>query len=265
MAQQFPPDYFSSGARPRQLKNLRIEEVSSVDVAANPGARVAFHKRGGEDMTAATILRKRREFERATPSYPKWQQPELLKEQTEMRKADHPLQHIKDLTDMVRRNEIGKSVASYRAKAFHDEHLHDAYRKDERGKVLSDHQQFAHAMQHHPVFKALGEAIAQGNESTEDELAKEYGLKNDTDEAHRRQRENLGGGQNDGENPNATKRDMSAIINDQLTAKANELLAQARKEGVKGASFHKIFEYVVTKTAWGRSLYELDRYHRISV
>jgi hypothetical protein len=79
---QFPPDYFSdlvSGVH--QLKRLRITEVSSVDRGANAHATV--------------VLRK--QYEAEHPDYPKWE-PEKYQKEQEMRKADHPFEHIEHLT-----------------------------------------------------------------------------------------------------------------------------------------------------------------------
>jgi hypothetical protein len=194
-----------------------------------------------------------------------WQPPEYYQQkEQQMQKNTHSssLQHIKDLTDMVRRNEIGKSVASVRAKNFHDEHLYDPYRKNERSRVLSDHQQFAHAMAHHPVFRALGEAMAQGNESTQDELAKEYGLDN-VDDVHTHERRKH---PNDGEFGGATKRQtISSICNAEIDRMAKDLVKRAKAEKGVVLTVAKAWEIIINGTQKGAWLNNLEKWSRIGV
>jgi hypothetical protein len=93
--------------------------------------------------TFRSLLNERGGIERFDETQtPIWQPPEYWKEQEEMKKSDHPFEHIEHLTDMVERGEVGKNVAHLRAKSWHDKNAFDIDRKDARGKVMSDAQQF---------------------------------------------------------------------------------------------------------------------------
>jgi hypothetical protein len=58
---------------------------------------------------------------------------------------------------------------------------------------------------------------------------------------------------------------MSTIINGQLAELANSLLAKARRENVKGATYARIYAHIVEKTAWGRSFSSLEKLHRTAL
>jgi hypothetical protein len=64
----------------------------------------------------------------------------------------------------------------------------------------------------------------------------------------------------DGEHVNATK-----VYNDALDKAASELLAKARRDRVPGATYARIYEHLITKTQWGRSVASLEKYSRIQV
>jgi hypothetical protein len=251
--------YFERFGKARRLTNLRIDSVDSVDKGAGIGVDV--------------VLRKRREFEAANPGYPRWE-PELLKEQTEMRKADHPfLEHVQNLSDMVAKGEIGVGVAELRGKRAHDSSpMFDAYRKDERGKVLSDHQQWQHFKKHHPVGKAFSEACAHGLRDTPAELEKELGLKNDLDAGHERQRELGSGhhGRNEGEvtkgaDGKPVRKTLSSVCIGEINKMAAQLVKRAKAEKGVTITFAKAFEVIVNGTEKGRQLAALEKYNRIQV
>jgi hypothetical protein len=123
---------------------------------------------------------------------------------------------------------------------------------------MSDAQQFEHFLDHHPVGKAFRQTCAQhGLDDTQGELAKEYGLEDVHDHERRKH-------PNDGENPAATK-NMSTVLNAALDKAANELLAKARKDRVAGATYARIYEHIITKTQWGRSIASLEKLSRIGV
>jgi hypothetical protein len=196
----------------------------------------------------------------------KWQ-PEKFEKEREMRKAADHIEHIQHLTSMVERGEIGKNVAHLRAKAAHDASGFDIDRKDARGKVMSDAQQFEHFCDHHPVGKAFRQACAHGLEDTQSELEKEYAAKNDLDEAHERQRELASG--HHGRNPRGQVQKqtetVSSVCNAALDKAATELLAKARQARVPGATYARIYSHLITKTQWGRSIASLEQFSRIQV
>jgi hypothetical protein len=239
--------FLRSGVRRASIKRLRITEVSSVDRGANAHATV--------------VLRK--QYEAEHPDYPKWE-PEKYQKEQEMRKADHPFEHIEHLTDQVRKGEIGTGVAEMRGKAWHDSHAFDAYRKDERGKVLSDHQQWQHFKKFHPVGKAFSEVCANGLRDTTEEMEKELGLKSDLDAAHERQRE-LGSGHHGRNERQVTKQTVSSICIDEINKMAGALVEKAKREKGITISFQKAFEVIINGTEKGKRLASLEKFLRIGV
>jgi hypothetical protein len=246
---QFPPDYFDFSRPLAKLTKVRIDSVDSVDRGAGIGTDV--------------ILAKRRAWEAEDPSRPRWE-PEKFEKERQMRKADHPFEHIEHLTDQVRKGEIGTGVAEMRGKAWHDSHAFDAYRKDERGKVLSDHQQWQHFKTHHPVGKAFSEACAHGLRDTTEEMEKELGLKSDLDAAHERQRE-LGSGHHGRNERPVTKQTVSSICIDEINKMAGVLVERAKREKGITISFQKAFEVIINGTEKGKRLASLERFSRIGV
>jgi hypothetical protein len=250
--------YFEKYGKVRRLKNLVIDEISSVDRGAGIGARVVLAKRRqweAEEIAAGRVP-------------PIWE-PETFQKEHEMRKADHPfIERVQHLTDMVRKGEIGTGVAELRGKAAHDSSpMFDAYRKDEKGKVLSDHQQWQHFKTYHPVGKAFHEACVTGLRDTQAELSKELGLDHltDTHEAERRKHPN--DGRFDEAGASTTKRaplTASAVYNAEIDKMARELVARAKKDGIS-LSLAKAWEAIVTLNEKGIALAALEKFARIGV
>jgi hypothetical protein len=151
-----------------------------------------------------------------------------------------------------------------RGKAWHDSHAFDAYRKDERGKVLSDHQQWQHFKKFHPVGKAFSEACANGLRDTTEEMEKELGLKSDLDAAHERQRE-LGSGHHGRNERQVTKQTVLSICIDEINKMAGALVEKAKREKGITISFQKAFEVIINGTEKGKRLASLEKFSRIGV
>jgi hypothetical protein len=197
---------------------------------------------------------------------PLWREPSYYKERTEMRKHGHPHQTIEDLTDQVRAGEIGKNVAHMWAKAAHDASGFDIDRKDARGKVMSDEQQFQHFLENHPIGKAFRQACAQGLESTPDEVEKEMKAPRggrDLDEAHERQRQ-LGSG-HDGRNERAVTKTLSSVCWAEITRMAEQLVKRAKVEKGIVLSIDKAREVIMNGTEKGKQLAKLEKFNRLGI
>jgi hypothetical protein len=240
--------------RRRQLKNLRIDDVSSVDRGAGVGCRVVMHKRddlGEHPLSDSAILKRRREYEAAHPGFPKWEGDRYKQEKQQMTPNDQ----IQEITKRVNAGEIGKQVADALATDVFNKSIFDINRTTPDGRPMTAEMQIVDHYNRSPVFKALRRACVSGLDSTQKELDALYS------------------GQKIGEttysgHPVAKAeppQTMSSVINAQLDKMANELLARAKKEGVPGLTFAKCYEAIITKTHWGRQLYSLERLHRTGV
>lgn len=135
--------------RMRQLKNLKIAEVSSVDKGASPGARVMLVKRDD------------------------WLSPQQWAEEKAMQKSHNPADEFDSIVSAVRDGKIGKNVAHIRLKAWHDKHGFDRDRRDPRGRSMSDVQQFQDFLEGTPQGRLANQAMVNGLTDTHEELQAE--------------------------------------------------------------------------------------------
>jgi hypothetical protein len=106
----------------------------------------------GENLTGAAILRKRREYEAAHPSYPKWKSPEEVLHMAQIAKD-----HSHDLDSIIRdanEGKVGKDVTHMRLREHFERHHFDMKDVNEKGVPRSVEQQMEKWMTHHPRGKA---------------------------------------------------------------------------------------------------------------
>jgi hypothetical protein len=130
--------------------------------------RFAFDKSEApaSELTAEACLKRRREYERLHPSFPKWEGANTM---SSFQKDASPQDQINGVIKDLRTNVIGKNVATLRAKRIHDDHLFQVGATDASGKPLSDAQQWVRWTQQSPQGARFSEALKAANESTQDE------------------------------------------------------------------------------------------------
>jgi hypothetical protein len=249
MAQQFPPDYFVDLiSKARRLKNLRIDDVSSVDRGAGRGVDVVLIKK-----------------------FPGWKSPEewaAMRKNNDVGMVGDPREGIERVIHDLQSQKIGKDVGAMRAKRIHDDHFYNIDRRDERGRPLSDHQQFDRWQKLDPRGRRYAEASAGALQSTPDE--REAEMKSDvaTDRSHQHARETIGA-EHHGRNEAGQMQKVDrfgvpvALKNegiDKLNAMAEKVVQLAKRDGHQLSHAHAFT--LVLKCDGAKDLLRRDWEHR---
>jgi hypothetical protein len=225
MAQYFDPRHFAdllSGKR--QLKNLRVEEISSVDRGAAIGADV--------------VLLKRRIAERADPSMPVWAPEQFAKKERQMHTNDAHAD-AEEVVGAMDAHEIGRDVGHMRLKSIHDRAHFSIDRKDAKGRTISPERQYESWKAESPQGRRASASMARALQSTGQERVDEMKRDVATDESHEHQRDHIGGAQGSGTYEEASKRVdkhglTPSMVNPGITAlnaAADRIVDFAKKHG----------------------------------
>jgi hypothetical protein len=228
----------------------------------------------GENLTGAAILRKRREYEAAHPTYPKWKSPEVHMAQV-AKDRTHDLDGIiRDANE----GRVGKDVTHMRLREHFERHHFDMKDTNDKGVPPSVEQQMEKWMAHHPMGKRAAAAVKNALPDTVEE--KEAAL-NDLDHAHERQR-SLAGGTPSERNENATKGADGKPLNKnakfgegaplsptnnpayrELNRLAEKLVKRAKAEKGITMSQEQAFAFIANETARGQFLMKVDKLVRL--